>query len=269
MLLATLVRRSATQAWYVLFASVCLLGGFQLVLVAQAASIETSQAFGRIAEFVPAFLQRGLGSQALLLASFKGAVSFGYFHPAVTLLVAVLAAYLSTEPAHDVESGLVDVVLARSVPRRRVITRSLLLSMAAVGAAAIVMGTGTWIGLNLFASDVSAWPQPVVLVTLAVHLMAVAWLFGALGLAVAAGSSRWRTAFATVALAAVVMYLVDFLAIGWPAARSFAWISPFDYYPAIPIMAGTAPKWSNLATLWSVTAVLVAVAYWRFERRDL
>jgi ABC-type transport system involved in multi-copper enzyme maturation permease subunit len=51
--------------------------------------------------------------------------------------------------------------------------------------------------------------------------------------------------------------------------RAVAWISPFDYYPAIPIMAGTAPAWSNLVVLWTATVVFVAVAYWRFERRDL
>jgi ABC-type transport system involved in multi-copper enzyme maturation permease subunit len=51
--------------------------------------------------------------------------------------------------------------------------------------------------------------------------------------------------------------------------RAIAWISPFDYDPAIPIMAGTAPAWSNLVVLWTATVVFVAVAYWRFERRDL
>ena len=130
----TLLRRSAGNGWHVLAGCLLLLHGFQLLLVAQAASIESSQAFGKMAEFIPAFLQRGLGQQALLLASFNGTVAFGYFHPVVAVLVSLLAAYFATEPAYDVESGRVDLLLARAVPRHRLITRSLLMSTGVVAA---------------------------------------------------------------------------------------------------------------------------------------
>src|SRR5256885_1845760 len=63
-LLIPLVRRSAAQARYVLTGSLLLLGGFQVVIAGQASAIESAQSFGRMAELVPAFLQRGLGSKA-------------------------------------------------------------------------------------------------------------------------------------------------------------------------------------------------------------
>src|SRR4051812_3415080 len=125
-----LMRRSAAQARYVLLGAFALLFGFQLVIVGQAAEIERTQSFSRMAELLPGFLQRGLGSRAMLLATFKGTVAFGYFHPVVCVLVAVIAMYLTTEPAHEVEAGLVDLELARSVPRHRLLTRSLILAMA-------------------------------------------------------------------------------------------------------------------------------------------
>ena len=102
-----------------------------------------------------------------------------------------------------------------------------------------------------------------------VHLAGVAWCFSGFALAIAAGARRWSTAFTTAALAAVVLYLVDFLAIGWPPMRTIAWISPFHYYPALSILAGTAPAWRNLATLMSASAILCGIGYWRFNRRDL
>ena len=76
-------------------------------------------------DLMPEFLQRGLGSKAMLLASFKGTVAFGYFHPVICVVVSVLAMYLATEVAHEVEAGLVDLELARAVPRHRLVTRSL------------------------------------------------------------------------------------------------------------------------------------------------
>ena len=111
-----LLVRSASQARYLLLGSFALLFGFQLIIVGQAAEIERTQSFSRMADLLPGFLQRGLGSKAMLLATFRGTVAFGYFHPVVCVLVAVVAMYILTEPAHEVESGLVDLELARAVP---------------------------------------------------------------------------------------------------------------------------------------------------------
>ena len=269
MLPLTLMRRSAVQGWLVLVGCALVVCGFEIVLVAQAASIEASQSFGKMTELLPAFLQRGLGQQALLLATFNGTVAFGYFHPVMVLFVTLNGVYFATEPAHDVESKRVDLLLARAVPRHRLITRSLLLSFGSVVVLVVLMAFGTWLGLHAFADGVSKWPAPRMLCTLTVHLASVAWCCGAFGLALAAGSSRWSTTFAAVALTTVVMYMLDFVAIAWPRAAALAWISPFDYFPGIPIIAGTAPVGRNLVVLWSVTIAFYGIAYWRFQRRDV
>lgn len=265
----TLMLRSAAQSRYQLIGCLALLAGFQFVLVAQATVIQESQAFGRVAEALPTFLQRGLGPQALLLATFQGIIAFGYFHPLVVVLVPVIGAYFATEPAYDVETGRVDLLLARSVPRHRLITRSLALGFLATVLTVSWMALGTWAGLHTYASRQPGWPAADTIARLMVHLLSVAWFFVALAAVVAAGSSRWTSAFTVVVGTMVVMYWIDFLAIAWPRMRAIAWLSPFDYYPAIPILAGTAPPWRNLLVLWAATLVLWGVAYWRFERRDL
>lgn len=268
MSLSTLLLRSAAQSKYVLLGGIVVLSLFQFLLIGQAAEIERSQAFGRMAEFVPAFLQKGLGQQALLLATFRGTVSFGYFHPVIVCLLSLIAIYIATEPAHEMESGLVDLVLARSVPRHRVITRSLLLATTAVAAIAGFMLCGTFIGLRWLAPEATSVP-PGLIGRLAVNLVAVAWCCGAIGLLLAAMSRRWTTAFTTGALIVIVGYLIDFLALGWPPARTLAWFFPFQYFPALLIVGGTAAPWRDLLVLGAATAGFVALAYWRFERRDL
>ncbi len=220
-------------------------------------------------ELVPAFLQRGLGNKSFLLVTFKGTVAFGYFHPLVATLVSVLAIYFVTEPAHEVESGLVDVTLARSLPRHIVLTRSLLLATSAVTVATLLMAAGTLLGLRLFGSAAFDAPSALVRARLLLHLAGVALCFAGFGLAVASGARRWSTAFTTGALTVVLMYLVDFLAIGWAPLRPFAWLSPFHYYPALFIIAGDAPVWRNVVVLFSAAAVFSALGYWRFNRRDL
>ncbi len=243
--------------------------GFQLIIVGQAAEIERTTSFGRMAELLPAFLQRGLGSKAMLLATFKGTVAFGYFHPVVCMLVSVLAMYVATEPAHEVESGLVDLELARSVPRHRLLTRSLLLAGLSVTCALLLMFGGTAAGAWIFDAGGLGLPSIGVRLRLLLHLGGVAACFGGFALLLAASSRRWTTAFTTAALTAVVDYLLDFLAIGWRPMRAIVWVSPFHYYPALSIVAGDAPEWRNLAVLYSVAAAFAAAAYWQFQRRDL
>ena len=267
--LAALFRRSMVQSYRILASVTALLVGFQILIVLQASSYQQSESFGRIAELMPAYLQRGLGNMALLLASFPGMVTTGYFHPVIVVMLSQLAIYLATEPAFCVETGLVDLVLARSVPRTHLVTRSLLVMVSAVLLAVLAMGSGTWVGLRLFADPAWAWPPATTLLSLLTHLAAVACCSGSIGLAVAAGAKRRNAAFGFVAVLTVALYLVTLLAISWAPARLVAWLSPFHYYPAVSILAGVAPRWSNLLVLLSATAVFVVVAYWRFERRDL
>ena len=268
-LLPALMRRSAVQARFVLAGCLFLLAGLQIVIVGQASAVEEAHGFSRMADLVPAFLQRGLGDKSILLVTFKGTVALGYFHPVVAMLIAVLAIYFVTEVAHEVESGLVDVMLARSLPRHLVVTRSLLLAILAVVAATLLMAAGTHLGLRLFGSPAFEPPSGGVIASMLLHLAGVALCFGGFGLAVAAAARRWSTAFTTAALTAVLLYLLDFLAIGWPAFRWIAWISPFHYYPALSILAGDAPAWRNLVVLLSTAAAFTALGYWQFNRRDL
>jgi ABC-2 type transport system permease protein len=268
-LFLALVRRTLGQGRYVLLGCWCVLCGMQLIIVGQASAIEEQQSFGRLTELVPAFLQRARAQAALLLATFKGTVAFGYFHPVVVVLVSVLAAYFTTEAAHEVEAGLVDLELARPMPRHAIVTRSLLAGAIAVVVAGLLMALGTRIGLSIFASPRFDAPSAAVVGRLIVSLLSVAALFGAVGAAIAAGARRWSTAFFSTVLVAVVLYLIDFLAIGWPMMRSIAWISPFHYYPALSIIAGDVPLWRNVGILLSAAAGFVVIAYWRFERRDL
>jgi len=264
-----LLRRSAFQARFALIATILLLFALQILIVGQAAEIQRTNAFASLANLMPGFLQRGLGSRAMLLASYKGTVAFGYFHPVVCMTVSVLAMYLATEPAHEVESGLVDLELARAVPRHYLVTRSLALAHAAAGAALLLMAAGTMVGVRVFSADGFDAPSAGMRARLLVNHFAVASCFASFALLLASRARRWSTAFTAAALSVVVLYNVDFIALGWPPMRSIAWISPYHYFPALSVLAGDAPTARNLAILFGGSALFAAAAYWQFERRDL
>jgi ABC-type transport system involved in multi-copper enzyme maturation permease subunit len=264
-----LVKRSAAQMRYAVIGSLTLTFALQLVLVGQAVSIQASQSFASVASLIPGFIGRGLGSEALLLASFKGTVMLGYFHPLLCVLIPAVAMYAATEPAHEVESGLVDLVLARSMPRALVLTRSLVVGLLYSVAAISAMALGTYTGALLFDAARYDLPSADLLGRLLLHLLAVCCCFAGYGLFAAVTSKRWSTAFTTAVLTAVFAYLVDFLALGWPIMRWAAYLSPYRYYHALAIASGTASEGRDYIVLLGAAIAFTTAAYWQFNRRDL
>jgi ABC-2 type transport system permease protein len=262
----TLVGRSLRRSAGILAALVGLLGAFQIALVATARSFEGRNEFAGLSQIVPAFLQQAFG---LALSSFSGMVTLGYFEPLPVMTVVQLAIYLATEPAGDIESGLVDLVLARPLPRQWLITRSLVAMTVCTIALNVTMGAGTWLALWWLAPAGVMWPQPRLLLTLMIHLAAVGWCFGAIGLAAAASARRRGLAQAPVAIGAVAFYLLDVLGESWSALRPLARVSPFHYFHGAAILAGTADSAVDILVLGSTGVVVVAVAYWRFHGRDV
>ena len=64
-------------------------------------------------------------------------------------------------------------------------------------------------------------------------------------------------------------YLAELLETIWTPARGLARFSPFHYYAATGILSGTAAEARNLAILGATAASALALAYWRYQRRDL
>ena len=213
-----------------------------------------------------AFVRSAFGTA---FSSFAGMTTFGYFETLVVMLMAQFAIYVATEPAGEIEWGLVDVVLARPLPRHWLVTRTLLVMSTSTLALALTMGIATWLSLHALAPPGSRWPEPRIVLTLIAHLVMVTWCFGAPALAAAAWARRRASAQAPIAIAAVALYLVDFLGTWWEPLRRFGRLSPFYYYQGSAIVEGKAHTLINLSVLGAVTAAASALAYWQFARRDL
>ncbi len=264
-----LTARSLSRSLWPLLAVGAVMIALQLVLVLQASAQQQAQSFGRIAEMLPAFLRRSLGDLTLVLVSFPGAVSAGFFHPVIVLLVSFLGIYFGSEPAHDVETGYVDLLLARPLRRHWLITRSLALILISTCAAPALMLATMRLALHLFAPAGAPWPAVATVVKMTMNLAAIAACVGTLSLLIASRARRRGTAIAVGGVAAVCCYLVTFLEPTWAPAQMVGWLSPFHFYRPLNILAARVEPWRDLLVLGIVGAVLTAAAYWQFNRRDL
>ena len=261
-----LVLRSFNRAARPLAAVTVLLMAFQLTLVAAAAAIAAERDIASLAQLVPGFMQPLIG---VALLTFGSMTTITFFDALVVMLIVQLAVYLASEPAGDVESGLVDLLLARPVPRHWLVTRTLVFMASSIASLVVMMALTLWIALVMFGPDGEAWPAPRVVVSMAGHLTLIAWCFGAVSLAASGWARRRGSAITAVGVTAVALYLLDFLATLWRPLRGVAVVSPFHYFRGGEILAGTANTTRDLAVLGTITIAAVAVAYVAFRRRDL
>jgi ABC-type transport system involved in multi-copper enzyme maturation permease subunit len=261
-----LVLRSLDRVKILTTALALILVGMQLALIAAARSLADGDVFQRLSQIAPAFFVQVMGPA---LTSFSGLVMFFYVDPVIILLVVVFAIYLASEPAGEVESNLIDLIMARPLPRRAIVTRSFVVMALATLLVSAGMQATTWVGLWWMAPPDTVWPAPRTVFSLSLHMTLVAWSFGCLALAASGWARRRGAVIAAVGVAAIAAYLVEFLEPLWAPARDVAPFSPFHYYRAGRIIAGTAPEANNLAVLGSIAIAALAVAYWRHQRRDL
>jgi ABC-2 type transport system permease protein len=262
----TLVRRTVDRIAVLLVVLAALLVLFQVALVAIAASLADGPGFEGLASLAPAFIQQILGPA---LASFGGLAAVGFFEPLIIMMVVQMAIYVATEPAGDVEAGLVDLVLARPVSRHVLVTRSLLVMTGVAIVLPVTMAASLWASLWWLAPPNVRWPEPRVVLLLTGHLAAVAWCFGAAALAAAAWAWRRGAAQSIVGVSAIAFYLLDTVAEAWDAVAWTAPLSPFHYFHGAEILAGRTDPARDLAMLIAVGVAGTALAYWQFRRRDV
>src|SRR6266403_690796 len=140
LLLSLSLKRSRT----LLIATGLLLAAFQVLLVLIAGSIHHAGGFEQLASLLPPFARALLGPSLASVMSFSGIVCLGYFDLGIVIALLALTIALATVPASEIESGFMDLILARPLQRHWVITRTIALVLLAMLLMLMVMLAGTW-----------------------------------------------------------------------------------------------------------------------------
>ena len=266
-MLWTLVRRSLSRHRALILGLAALLSGFQFLLVIVATNLQRQGLFAQAAALMPLFVQEALGG--MMIASFAGTIALGFFHPVVMLALTSASIYLASEPAGEVEHGLVDLVVARPVPRSLIVTRSAIVFVGVSSAIVALMFVANDVAVRLLSPPGTPVLSRTRLIWTGWNLLCVVWCFSAASLAMAGCTRRRGTAAGTIVLTAVLLYLLHFAAAAWTALRPAARVSPFHYYDAMPTLLGFSQPWRNIAGLLVAAALLVVLAYGLYARRDL
>jgi ABC-2 type transport system permease protein len=246
-----------------------LLAAWQLVLIFVAGSIQSSGGFDQLSALLPPFARQLLGPAVATFMSFSGIVCLGYFELAVMGALIAVAVTLATTPASEVETGFIDLILARPLARHWIITRTIVLTTLVTAFLLALMVAGTWTGLRMFAPQGVTWPSAALVNSLAVNLGMLTLSWGGVAMAIGAASSRRSVAGGAAGLLALAAFLLDYVARLWPPAEKIAWLSPFRYYNPFDLITGNPLPVKNLVVLGGMAFAGFAAAYVLFARRDI
>ena len=246
-----------------------LLAAFQFLLTRVADYFLRRGAFGQLSSLLPDFVRNAAGPSALALMSYKGIVAFGYFHPVVIATLIGLMIAIATEPAAEVETRFVDLMLARPLTRASVIVRSLVVLAVTAAVVLGLMLVGTALGLAFGAPDNAPHLPFALFLSLALSLGAVMACWAGIALAWAAGVRRRATAGAVAGGLALASYLLDYLGRAWEPARSISAVSPFHYFDANALVTGQPINTRNIAILVVIGIVGSATGLAIFSHRDI
>lgn len=246
-----------------------LLCGFQMVLILVARSIQNSGGFDQLSAMLPPFARELMGPSMASFMSFGGIVCLGYFHLVVISALIAVSIALATTPTSEIETGFIDLMLARPLARYWIITRSIVVALLSTVVLLAMMVLGTWAGLSLLAPKGAEWPSAGLIGALVENLGLLLLSWSGVAMAIGAASRRRAVAGAIAGFVALAAFLLDLVGRLWQPAQSAAWLSPFRYYDALDLIMGNALPARNLAVLGGIAVAGYAIAYIVFSRRDI
>ncbi len=246
-----------------------LLAAFQFLLILVAGSIQRTNSFDQMSSLIPDFIRNLMGPSFVGLMSFGGIVCVGYFHIAVMGALVGLIVALGTEPASEIETQFMDLILSRPMARHWVITRSVALMMICTAFVLAMMMLGTWGGLYSLAPRDATWPSANLIWSLALNLGVLMLCWGGMALAIASRARRRSVAGSLAGVLALTTYLLDYLARAWKPAETIAWLSPFRYYSPLDLVMGIQIPSHNLWVLAGIALSGFVLSYLLFSRRDI
>jgi ABC-type transport system involved in multi-copper enzyme maturation permease subunit len=265
--LVNLFRRLAARHAAFVTACAAILGLFQFLICAAVSSINLSGALQTILESMPPMMQSFVATQFSDGFSSRGLLAFGWNHPVAHAAGTAVAILLAARAiAGEIEAGIMEVHLSQPVSRLGYLATYGVFAMFALAALTTAGIAGTAAGQRLFGIERFAG-HALLRLGLAYFALQSAWFGVTLALS-AFGREGGRVA-SVAFVVALASYLAEAIGRLWTNAAFVLPWSPHHYYSPQAILVQGTRLLPNLAVLAAVAAAGVALAAWKFARRDL
>lgn len=246
-----------------------VLAGFQILLCLAAVTLQESNSFGPLLALIPEPMRQAFGPALIVLMSFTGIVGIGYIHIAVIAALVGMVISIGTEPAAEIETRFIDLVMAHPLPRYWIVCRTIIMLAGSTIFVLFLMALGSAVGIYWLAPKEALQPSLVAVRSLALNLAVLMLSWGGIALALASFAKRRGVPAGIAGVLALSSYLADYLARIWKPATHVAWLCPFHYYNAVDMIGGASLPLRDLCILGAIAVSGFGIAWLAFSRRDL
>jgi ABC-type transport system involved in multi-copper enzyme maturation permease subunit len=249
------------------FLAICglLLGLFQFLICAVVTSADVGGAIRALMASLPPVVRALLSSQFGALSE-RDLLAFAWNHPIAHALGTAAAIVLASRAvAGEIETGAMELLLGQPISRHVYLATQVLFAILALAALVLAGTAGTVLGQRRFRLE-GFGAGPMLGLALDYFLLQLAF-FGITLAMSAIGREGGRVASAGF-LVALVSYFAQAIGALWDDA---AFVLPFTlhhYFSPRSILVEGAALVRPLATLGAVALAGLAIATWRFARRD-
>lgn len=245
-----------------------LISGMQFFIVFLVERLQFLSVVESVLNKLPAEVQAFMGEQFFAQLSIKSAAAFGYAHPVVLTMFAIIAIIIPARHiAGEIENGTMEVLLAQPVSRKVMYFLVWVLSgfLLLILAASAVFGTSLAMWL---------YPQAnVVSFTDLARLGTNQWLLMlsifSLTIMLSAFS---RESAKTVQQAAVIVlffFFLDYFVKIWSDISILKYITLFTYFNTQKLVIAPEVYMSNILVLAGFSLIAGLIDYIKFLRRDI
>jgi ABC-type transport system involved in multi-copper enzyme maturation permease subunit len=226
---------------------------------------------GMVEQFYSQFppqMQTLFGEQFMAQFSVNGAMAFGYNHPLVIVLLAIVAVLLPARHiAGEVEAGTLELLFAMPVKRFHIGLSLWLASALALWALVAGCWVGTACGLMLFPEARGVPVANVVKVGLSLWLLM--FTISSYTMLISSYSTEGGKATLRAAAVTLVFYWINLAVIMWPAIDFLRPFTVFHYHQPQQLMMNQPLLGWNLAVLCTLALAAGGLAIRQTSRRDV
>lgn len=169
--------------------------------------------------------------------------------------------------AGELEAGSLALALARPISRLQWFVSHLVVLIPGCLAVGLLYGAGCLLAASVTDPIGSLEPLRMLAGGLLGGLLLLS--FGGIAFLISAFSSERGRALAWAVGIVIVMYTASFLLPLWSPTSELVKLTPFGWFDPGPLIQRGEVAWSDIAVLLAYALVPLAIAGWRFNRRDL
>jgi ABC-2 type transport system permease protein len=234
-----------------------------LLIITFYPSIEGFEGFSAYIESMPDVIKTFLGD-VQDITSPAGYLSYYVFTWGPLILAVYAAMAGGAAVAREERRGTIDLLMSTPVPRWRVIVEKFAAFTVALLGVLVITCLGIVVGLILTPSLEIPLGR---LLEATLNMVPITLAIGALTFLLSAGLPGRLSTGLIATVVVVAAYVLNLLGAMSDALRPVRGLSPFYYYGTRTIFDGL--NWGNVTVLLIASGVLLALAVFSFERRDL